>query len=369
MDKRTRKVNRSAFLLAFLLCGLVVLLTMAACSQPSAGEETAEEGTNPSNLQEKASENTDGESLSVKAPSEAQTFDDSASISQTTLVDNDVVTVIAEGISYSSNALNLKLRITNNYSESIEVLAGTAGFSANYINDYMTTGYLNCDIAPGETADESIKISIDELRLMGIQAVGEMGVGLYVKPDNEGKEAEDFIFDELFRDVLAVKTSLYDAPATIGDTYASAMENSSNGFTQLGGKVIKFTREEAFQQSGIAIDSMAIVENAEGDQFGLVEFENTTDDLVSVRYGDICFDGTLVYDGLWDSVTIAPGKRSVRTIEFKRILDWAKEIKQEGVGDLSGIDCGALSSFGMVISAVDENRNTLFEEAEIEYSF
>lgn len=379
MQEATNRIISSSIFVraAMALAAAIFALTLTACASSSGGEQVAvESGVSDSAGHQSqggengsvASQDSSEGGLSVKSQGGMAAFDDSGTIDQSVLVDNEVLTVEAQELVYKNNIASLKLRITNNSSEGIEVLAGTLGFSANYVNDYMTVGYLNCNVAAGESVEDSFDISLDELRLMGICGIGEIGIGLRVQPSNEGKESDDYSFDELYRGIARVETSLFGNPSVADDSYAAAMESASNGFTQLGGKVLKFTREEAFQQGGISIGSIAVVENAEGDRFGLVEFENETNKIVSIQYGKVNLNGVLAYEGLWNATTIAPGKKSICTIEFKRMLDYVKENNPDGSSDLNEVESGDISSFGMAMYAVDENQNTLFEEAVVEYS-
>lgn len=127
-----------------------------------------------------------GSGVTVKSEDTSQGIDQDVSIEKTALIDIPEASVTADSVSFENDNLCVNLTLTNKTSKPIQVNAGTLGFSANYINNYMVSdGYLHEELEPNESTTEKISFSTAELRALGIQQIGEIGLGLEVKKQSD----------------------------------------------------------------------------------------------------------------------------------------------------------------------------------------
>ena len=90
-----------------------------------------------------------GSGVTVKSEDTSQGIDQDVSIEKTALIDIPEASVTADSVSFENDNLCVNLTLTNKTSKPIQVNAGTLGFSANYINNYMVSdGYLHEELEP-----------------------------------------------------------------------------------------------------------------------------------------------------------------------------------------------------------------------------
>lgn len=119
-------------------------------------------------------EETRKPSSSEPAPS----FDPTATMEETVLVDESNVKITATALKYTAYDVKLSLTIENNSDQDLSFYAGTLGYSCNSINGWMVDdGYLNADVPAGKKANESVEFDIDELVLLGITDIADLELG------------------------------------------------------------------------------------------------------------------------------------------------------------------------------------------------
>ncbi len=97
---------------------------------------------------------------------ELGSFNKSASLDETVMVDENGVKITATGLNYTDHSVDLELSIENSSGKDLSFSSGTMGYHCNSINGYMVSdGYLNCDVADGKKANETISFSYDALML------------------------------------------------------------------------------------------------------------------------------------------------------------------------------------------------------------
>lgn len=279
-------------------------------------------------------------------------FNFDGSIEETTMLDNEVISVVAKGLTYENDNACLSIAITNKTSAAISVSACTLGYSANYVNDCMIdAGYFSCDIAAGETVEEEAKFGVRELKMNGIQGIGEIGLGFRVTNDE---------YDELFEGVAGVDTSLAGTEGISSGSFLDALSNTAFQ-SELGFSVTPTATDVApYAQLGVGVQAAALVVNKDGDTMLMVEFKNETEGNVEVMVKDVSIDGAMAYEGLWSIDMAAPQKRVVVGIRFNSMIE---------DDQLENFDLSNIGEVGMSLSLRDANHNTLVESFEVVFGF
>lgn len=138
-----------------VICLLLILCAVASLT--ACGNDTNPGGT--AETQQPA----ESDALENKPSDERLgTFDKSASLDETVMVDEGGVKITAAGLKYTDYSVELELTIENNSGKDLSFVSGSVGYNCNSINGYMVTdGYLNCDVADGKKANDSINFSYD----------------------------------------------------------------------------------------------------------------------------------------------------------------------------------------------------------------
>ncbi|MCI8367581.1 MAG: hypothetical protein HFJ66_08325 [Eggerthellaceae bacterium] len=318
---------------------------------PSSAESTTDEGGSSSES-----------GISVESQGFSYSLEAGEIAGSGTVLDNEVIAVKAISVSAGLNGLDISLEITNNTDQAITVTAETLGYAANYVNRYMINGgYLNVSLSAAETSACDLFIGIDDLVLSGIQKVGEIGIGFSVSPDNSGRESADYSFDNLYRGIAVIKTSLYDEALVAEKTFSSAMKSNEVLFDRLGVEVERFADQTVFDQNGITILSDAILKNEAGDTLLVFEVANNNSSPVQVFLGNLSADGSELYSGAWAGEYIAPGKIALVSANLSTVL-----------GSVAGEDGAAtlddIKEFSFLLNAIDESENVVIGGAEITYA-
>lgn len=285
---------------------LVVLMLLSACGTADPAE------TSPS---APPSESSSAPEETRKPSSNEPTlsFNPSATMEETVLVDESDVKITATGLKYTAYDVKLSLTIENNSDQDLSFYAGTLGYSCNSINGWMVDdGYLNADVPAGKKANESVEFSIDELVLLGITDIADLELGFEIETDG---------YDEyLLTGPRQVKTSLANSYDYKEDTYRTAITDI--GLTDsLGFEILHDSDEIAFDQKGIRVLSQTMADDSNGDTVLLVEIENTANSTLGVTLGDISINGLMVKSGSWSYDLIGAGKRRVISTNLSNVLD------------------------------------------------
>lgn len=296
-----------------------------------------------------------GDAGPVQEPAAARSdtgFDLSGTIEPTVMLDNDVLKVEATGLEYRNDNAYLALALTNKTKSEISVTTSTLGYSANYVNScMMSEGYISSDIPAGETVREEARYDLQELQLEGLRGIGEIGLGL--RAVNED-------YDELFEDMIAVRTSLYGAEGIDVGTFADSVINPAylNGMDLQGKMAVSDAQD--LGGSGIVVQSAGIFANRDGDRAAMVEFKNNSDKTIRVAASNIAVDGTIIYDGLWTGNLIAAGKRALMDdIHLSYMVE----------ENASQLDLSNVKELGMEIAVYDASDNTILKPTEITIAF
>lgn len=336
-------------LLVLLLAGCL-LLSFAACnvSNDTTSDEGNSSGSISSSAESEEVEETTSEVSSAVEQEENSGFHTTGTIEETVLYEENNVKITATEIEYQMGECNVGLTIENNSEEDLSFSSGTMGYSCNVINGIMVDdGYMNCDVAAGKTAKESVRFSTSELMLYGIDRVAELRLGFTISNAD---------YDSVYTTPVSVKTSLAGGYQQPVDSIKTALQNESLQ-KELGFTVPFMQIEKYYEQNDVAVESAAVMENSNGEQVLLLEVVNNGEQAVYFTTENIFINGLAVYSYRWSGDSVLPGTRRLVTLRPDQIFDgeyW----------DSFGME--TLASMRMDISLEDMERNSLSENVPLQ---
>ena len=121
-----------------LLLMICLIFSLAACGSNTNDALAGSEQQTAGDQQERSGE-------------ELGSFNKSASLDETVMVDENGVKITATGLNYTDYSVDLELSIENSSGKDLSFSSGTMGYHCNSINGYMVSdGYLNCDVQTGK---------------------------------------------------------------------------------------------------------------------------------------------------------------------------------------------------------------------------
>ncbi len=238
-------------------------------------------------------------------------------ITQTVIYDKNDVKITATGITYNNYEAELELNFENNTATDLEFRSGTMAYSCNSVNGYMVDiGYLNCDVAAGKKANDTINFSYSSLRLYGINEIADIEIGF----DIDAADLFDDSFEEIFTGPCALKTSLSDSYDYSKNTFRTAMRSPSvQG--EFGLSVEFFSDQKIYDSNGISVISEILATNKNGDPSLLLEVENVSPETVKIRTENIIVNGLTLCGEGYSYDTVNAGKKSIVMLNFYDMLD------------------------------------------------
>lgn len=336
-------------LLVLLLAGYL-LLSFAACNVSN--DTTSNEGDSSASISssvesEEVEETTSEVSSAVETEGNSG-FHTTGTIEETVLYEENNVKITATDIEYQMGECNVGLTIENNSEEDLSFSCGTMGYSCNVINGIMVDdGYMNCDVAAGKTAKESVRFSTSELMLYGIDRVAELRLGFTISNAD---------YDSIYTTPVSIKTSLSDGYQQPMDSIKTALRNESLQ-KKLGFTVPFMQIEKYYEQNDVAVESAAVMENSNGEQVLLLEVVNDGEQTVYFVTENIFINGIAVCSYRWSGDSVLPGTRRLVTFHPDQIFDgeyW----------DSFGME--TLASMTMDISLEDMERNSLSKNVPLQ---
>ena len=317
-----------------LLLTLLLVVSLAACGADDAPSQA--NGDSPAQTQWDASQDT-----------VLPEFQKTATIQETVLYDEHEVRITATALTYDSNAVELSLILENNSAENLQFISNSMGYSCNSVNGYMIVdGYLNCDVAAGKKANDTISISYDTLRIYGIFEIADIEIGFDIVDEE---------YDHIYSGPRQVKTSAADSynysTPCYRETIASQAAQRTFGYT-----VPYFSDEVLHSQDGFAILSSCLMEREDGARVLLLEVQNTSTQPVDISTRDIALNGLGVYSSTWSYDTVASGKTGIITLILSDVLD-------EGFWSIYGIE--DVGSVTLTLCFSDEEGTDLSAPATI----
>lgn len=296
-----------------ILLAMLLLVSMTACGTTGNSTNNDDPGKTPATDSQSAADTTDKDDDDAPQISfEPREFKKGATIEETVLVDEYNVKITATELTYGNYAVELTLVIENNSDKDLSFIANSVGYSCNSINGYMVPeGYLNCDVAAGKKANDSISISYDTLMLYGIFEIADIEIGFDISDDD---------YNHNYTGPRTILTSAAD-----GYDYGTPVyrENiaSQEAQAEYDYSVPYFSTETVYEESGLVIASQAVMENQDGESILLLEVVNNSDAVVGVSTTNIDINGLRVCDSTWSYDTINPGKTAIVDVDLSSVLE------------------------------------------------
>ena len=313
-----------------VLLAAAMLSALTACGG-SSGNQPSTESTPPAS---KAPEKTD-ETLGV--------FHKDATLDETVMVDEGGVKITATGLTYTNDSVELGLTIENNSGKDLSFISGSLGYSCNSINGYMVEeGYLNCDVANGKKANDTIQFRYDTLMLYGIDEIADLEIGFDMTDDD---------YNHTYSGPRQVKTSAFDAHDYEMNYYQETITSQAAQNTYEY-EMAYFSQDTLYEQNGVKLLSSGLMTNRNGETALLLELENTTDSMVYVSTSDIGINGLKVNSSTWSTHAINAGKHSIVSVQLTSVLDpaWWDVYGISEVGSVS-LSLGQSNGDGVELAA------------------
>lgn len=339
-----KEENEMKKLLSLLLT-FCFIVPLAAC-----GNSTGTENSDGSDQQSTSSSSASASSGNNAEPSNDTLgiFNKNATLAETVMFDDGSAKITATGLDYTNYDVELMLTIENNGDKDLSFVSGSIGYSCNSVNGYMISdGYLNCDVAAGKKANDSISFSYDELMLYGINEIADMEIGFDISDDDS---------NHTYSGPCQIKTSAFDAHDYSSDCYLETI-TSSAAMNTYNYSITYFSQDTLYDANGVKLLSSGFMQNSNGEIALLLELENSSSDLVYVSTSDIALNGLVVSSSTWSSDAINPGKRGIIDIELSSVLDseyWS----------IYGIN--EIGSVALALRQYDADGNDLADKASVE---
>ena len=295
-----------------LLLVFCITSSLAACGNSTTQDDSLSNQAqiNSNNPSEK---NTDNPSPQPEHTDETLgAFSNRATLEETVLVDENGIKITATGLNYTNYSVELELTIENNSDKDLSFISRSMGYSCNSVNGYMVSdGYLNCDVAAGKKANDSISFDYDGLMLYGINEIADMEIGFDISDDD---------YNHTYSGPRPLKTSAFESHDYSVDYYGTAITSQATMNTY-GYEITHFSQDTLYDEGGIKLMSSGVMTNRGGDTILLLELLNTTDNIVYMTTSNISINGLAIYSSTWSSDAINPGKHVIIDINLTSVLD------------------------------------------------
>ena len=291
----------------FFLTFVLIIMNLSGCSkQEQAANVTWE------NITESKAE--DSQTGSTESKPEKQEFIEEEkpivffplqpSIEETVLYDKDQIRIIAKDITYSKRSADISLVFENMTSKNLSFYSNTLAYNCNSINGHMFSfGYVNEDVAAGQTVETKVSISGSELVLYGITDIADIELAFRIKDDD----------NEILTGPCSIKTSL-------ADTYDYSTVSLANGISdqrvqnEYGYSIISISDTKIYDSLGLSISSELVLESKDGEKLIALEVSNSGNELKYLSLGNISINGLTIEQSTWTTLAISPGKTG--TLDF-----------------------------------------------------
>lgn len=334
-----------------ILLAMLLVVSLAACGSQSEGTEDTSVTDAQSDTSEAEDEaeledetETDDESQTTFAPYE---FQKDATIEETVLVDEYDVKITATELTYGSYSAELTLVIENNSGKDLSFISNSIGYSCNSINGYMVSeGYLNCDVAAGKKANDTISIGYDTLMLYGIFEIADIELGFDISDDD---------YNHTYtgpRTILTSAADSYDYTAlSYRDSIASEASQAEYDYS-----VIYFSTDAVYEENGLTIASQTVIETEDCEIVLFLEVVNGTDEIVDVSTTNIDLNGLRVCDSTWSYDEVNPGKTAIVDIDLSSVLE-PEYWEVYGITEVGNVT--------LDVSFTDEDNDEISEPVEL----
>lgn len=239
-------------------------------------------------------------------------FDTSATLEETVMYDANDVKITATGLTYDSWSAKIELLIENNSEKDLSFISGSIGYCCNSVNGYMwADSYMNCDVAAGKKATDTIRFNFDSLQLYGIDILSDIEIGFDISDED---------YNDIYTGPCSVKTSAYKDHDYSADYYGDAI-NSRVAMITYEYDMVHFARNAQYEDNGVSLISYGLLKNRDEETMLLLEVGNASDKQIRLSTSDIIINGLAVYSGTWSTDTINPGKKAIIEVNLSSALD------------------------------------------------
>lgn len=273
----------------------------------------------------------------LKSKSLSDNFKTEATIEETVLYDENGIKITATALNYKSFSAELALSLQNNTEKNLSFVCGSMGYSVNSVNGYMIQdGYLNCDVAPGETSEQTLSISVNTMLAYGITEIADMEIGFDISDEE---------YNSNYTGPLQIKTSAAESYDYSVDSYQKCIKSKSLE-KKFDCTINSFSEEVLYDNYNIKIISAAVLTNKDGEVSLGLETENNNSDGVRATIKNISFNNIPVYEYTWTSDVINANKKDILDISLSDLAD-----KYEG--EFS--DISTVTNISFTFSVGEEN--------------
>ncbi len=276
-----------------------------------------------------------------------ESFDRTATISETTLYDENQIKIVANSISFTKDEMILSISLTNETGEELSFSCGSATCDVNSINGIMAQdGFVSCDVPAGTTVEEQIEFSINYMVATGFNTVADFEIGFWISGDG---------IDNFYTGPLSVRTSQAENYDYSTNMYQK-MLNDEVYEKAYGYNIKYYSTEELYKNADgtIQVVSVVIYENEVGKVVAQYEIVNSSESKVQAWGKESHINGELVksYSSWVESIN--PGKTLI--VSFP-LTEYADEYSGE-------MDLSVLKEFAFTL-AVGENSNIAKESGKV----
>lgn len=305
---------------------IAMLFTMTACT-------TGNSQTSIGNI----SESTD-----ILKP-----FNIDGTITETVIYDENNLKIIAKSLNYTSYSAELTLVLENNSDSVVSFVGGSIGFCQNFVNGYMvTSGYINETVEAHSSVEETVNLTINELRLSGISEIASLGIGIQMSDDD---------YNVIDQTTTEIQTSLYSSHNNQDDQFITVINNKIVRNT-LGYELLDVNNESIYSDSMVDILSYTIIKNSDSEINVVLEVLNKSEAPIVFQTTDIMINDVLCYDHTWNSTRIIPDKKAIVFVKLNSIIEYASE-------EIEQID--VLSKLTSSICIKDEDAHYVLDQGSI----
>ncbi|MBP0965005.1 MAG: catabolite control protein A [Oscillospiraceae bacterium] len=295
---------------------LALVLSLSACGTSSdVPPQSSSEGQNA--LQSTPSAEIEASETTSSAAEEEPKgklgkFSETATIEETVLIDEDDIKITAKELVYTGGLAEVKLTIENNSDQDLSFLCATISYCCNSVNGYMAgEGYLNCEVAAGKKANDSISFNTDELLLHGITEISDIELGFFTRDEE---------YNYIYYPPCQIKTSAFEHYDYSENSYQEII-TSNAAMNTFDYDMTYFSTDELYNENGVKLLSSGIMVNSDGEPALLVELENSNDSRIDMSIADIAINGLVVSSSTWSCKTINAGKRIIMEVDLSSALD------------------------------------------------
>ncbi|OON87005.1 hypothetical protein BXO88_05550 [Oribacterium sp. C9] len=274
-------------------------------------------------------------------------FKKDATIEETVLFDKNDLKITAISLTYGNYSADLGLKFENNSDKNMSFIAQSLGYSRNAINDSMIKdGYVNVDVAAGESATDTMRFNYNEMMLSGISEIGIIQTGFSISDDD---------YNDIYTGTLELKTTAADTVESSTNNFRKNMQSKALQYTY-NMTLDYFSDEELYSSAGISIITEVLITNKDGKQTLMIEEKNDTEMDARISIKDIKINDQLAYEGTWSSEIVTAGKRTIEDIGINSVLKEEKK-SELGIEDVESI--------GFTIEAKNSDNMVMSEPAEV----